>query len=315
MYATKEQSEEDGLFLLNTRVVPQHLKTSSDANQRWNLATLGILARSGVIKWDYIRGKAAHSELTNPSDYERSDIAIRLLKPGFFKDDFWKNIEVDRKIFQTRTADNYKSLLKVLEGKACTGEIIASTYSLPNANCVTACAGCAYCREQGNPKTRGTRGITPPPTILTKNERFNEFAFVDNKNVLSPRIICGLGNDLFEITRRKRRKILDLLISKMDIKLLASNELIRHEIYADLKPGQQNLMWENTENFDYSINPKVETLVFIDPNSTDLLNVTSDDLPFVVILGKQTFVSSEKPLADQEGFYPYDDWKRILESI
>ena len=101
----------------------------------------------------------------------------------------------------------------------------------------------------------------------------------------------------------------------MDIKLLASNELIRHEIYADLKPGQQNLMWENTENFDYSINPKVETLVFIDPNSTDLLNVTSDDLPFVVILGKQTFVSSEKPLADQEGFYPYDDWKRILESI
>ena len=263
-----------------------------------------------MISWDYARDD-------NSDTAHKGDIAIRILKTGWDDPSFWKDtVEPERIKTQNRVSAELDNVMSILDGNECAGRVIAQSYELKEnsgyeCKCVIRCASCHYCRKN-NIKVGLAPEIAPSSFVSTNpTHPLKKLAF-RGMNVLSPRIICEFDGDFFGQRRRERRRNLDNIISKMNIKLVVSSNESRDIIFEDIKKISQKVMWEKVEQFEYVAAPKVETLIFIDDDSTHLLDIDEEGFPMVVIMGAKNLHHSERSLSDQESSYTYNDLKTLL---
>ena len=77
----------DGLHRLPITATPPHLATNSEYNEHWNLLTVSLFARAGVVQWDFSFADFPDDAEEPPDD--RGWITVRLLRGDHARDDLW----------------------------------------------------------------------------------------------------------------------------------------------------------------------------------------------------------------------------------
>jgi ATP-dependent DNA helicase RecQ len=262
MYRSREPLA-DGRIRLPITATHRDLKQNSDYNETWNLFTIGLLARAGVLEWELCLERF---EDDDPSGW----ITVNLLRDDHGLDSLWGDVvnPVRERIFE----DSRQSLALLRRGslgEECVGDLLAANYSIATTtdevNALRSCAGCPNCRKRGR-----LNEVSPSPmpapigeTSLVAGSRLNSLAaegrfgrrltIVDRENELSS-------------SRRLRRFIEDLVLNE-GVRLLIADEQLLSALDGKL-PGVNvtdlpPLFVERLETFEPQTAPAVSTLVVV----------------------------------------------------
>ena len=170
------ESRGEDRWSVDVTVVPAHGMQQSDYNKAWNVRTLLLMARAGVIELD---SDAPETLIRLPGESEdtyevRQEEAatqyfnrttIRILNPRHREKSIWNNeIQATRVRGEHSTARSFKLLLAVLSGRVEVSDALIQLYEVDNGRWRIpvggGCAGCPVCRRNGD-----TRWQIPAPTV------------------------------------------------------------------------------------------------------------------------------------------------------
>lgn len=162
MYRNAEKSQEnDEVRLLDLTRPPAGLLQHSDYNREWNMRTLIMLARAGLIQLEAIKPislKRFESETEedfesrSKVEYEKSftQINVRIIEPKLMDRTFFEerlNIERERTIEPAKRA--FQEMMDSLVGKKEMSETLVGLFSDPEVIVSPVCRGCP--KSQGMP--------------------------------------------------------------------------------------------------------------------------------------------------------------------
>lgn len=181
MMKTREViGSDDNLWRVDLSVVPSNLKRQSDYNTSWNLRTLILLARAGIIEMDSeppIYNKIPlNNDLTELNqDDERAleKIVIRLLNSNHFDKQLWEeDIASTRKATIEAGQRNFSLLLSILSGQREMSAALLELYSINKESLrvrpTPVCNGCPVCRSRSLSKGNYTAPLVVPIQKLVK---------------------------------------------------------------------------------------------------------------------------------------------------
>jgi hypothetical protein len=137
----KRVSGTDDLVEIDLTVVPPRLHQESDYNQAWNVRTLILMARSGLIKLDSIpptlpERKPDESDTSYDARVDAlwaqyfNTITVRIIDPAHLRPEhFEARTAVDRERATAAAEKSFASLMAVLEGRREMGSALAELYS------------------------------------------------------------------------------------------------------------------------------------------------------------------------------------------
>jgi hypothetical protein len=169
-------------FRLNLHARPADITRDSPENQAWNLRTLSLMSRAGLIKLEAEPPPRRNSEESEEDWAARQKLAfeqyfaslvVRLLRGDLTDPDVWSSLvqEVRRR---TRQADEKNLLLmeEVLGGGRDIAEVFEEAYTIRGVEGLASeiasvfpqrsCGGCTNCRRVSRQPYSGFAG-TPPP--------------------------------------------------------------------------------------------------------------------------------------------------------
>jgi ATP-dependent DNA helicase RecQ len=181
MFARKS-SLADGRFQVPIDVKPSYnldLPTST-GNQEWNIRTLTLMSRAGLLKLDAEpppQRTDFDSDLLYKEalDRHRNLRTVRILNDAHLDLKTWDDlVEPARNQRQQWTYYSLKLMKEALKTKRCISEIFAEAYSIPKrevperrwVHVPRSCGGCPVCRKQGLESFAG--GIPLPAPVWSK---------------------------------------------------------------------------------------------------------------------------------------------------
>lgn len=146
---------------LNTR--PKHIQQDSDANAAWNLRTLVLLNRTGIIRLESSRPpdiEQAENESEVAFEIRRqsamedyfSSAYLTIIDAGHLDQKIWDSkVKTEREQMFAASNQSYNRITKLLRGDVEIGSLLQETYSIKTANGGASpmhiCAGCPVCRK------------------------------------------------------------------------------------------------------------------------------------------------------------------------
>lgn len=140
MLASAEPTGEDGLIRVDIRSVPSHISVNSERNAHWNLRTLTLMERAGVV--------ALHTD-PPPSPRENewretwdarkqvlfekydSTIPLRLMHGQLDEVEWEREMDIAAKLMHTNDKRGLDAMLSVVGQKSRMCELLADTYEVP----------------------------------------------------------------------------------------------------------------------------------------------------------------------------------------
>ena len=299
--------------------VPTNVDLHSAYNERWNLLTVMLLARAGVVAWDFSLPESAEgSESDDPSNH--GWLTVKLLRGDLQFDQVWTDhIESVRREMVRATQYGIRDMKKALQGDQCTGSLIADNYTikrLPKFRlyCAGACGGCPYCRIQGKKRWSSLASI---PSAIEANRSIASSALHSfaRPGEFGPRlIVCTEGGEL-ERSQRRLKRILTWLLRMGKLRLVVYPQRWMTDVFEVLKSEREPIMTTRTEDFDPILDVGVPTLLLLEGRSCPeaWLKGSSRSSLFVVVgdasaqVGKQEFL-----LRDCDGAYPFRDLENLV---
>ncbi len=197
MFSNKEVLG-DGLYKIPINkppaMDPEHINMENSYNESWNIRTLILMARSGLIELD------AQSVFNNNMSSEEKDFApaekmndgsksenkfriVRILDERHLQEQIWeKKVEGNRERTAASTKKGNRLLEEVLDQEKdpqkCIADIFSEVYTVNtghlqiingNAKISKSCGGCSYCRSQ---KREAYAGGNPDPRPIWKDTRY-----------------------------------------------------------------------------------------------------------------------------------------------
>lgn len=163
---------------LNTR--PTHIHQDSDANVAWNLRTLVLLNRAGIIRLESeeppdtqrIDGEtdsAFEARRQKATEEYFATAYLTILNDGHLKEEVWETIvQPERSRMYAASRDSFDRMNHLLGGKREIGELLRDTYTVRTSNggprpehC---CSGCPACRATGTETSH--RFSHPEPDLV-----------------------------------------------------------------------------------------------------------------------------------------------------
>lgn len=299
--------------------VPSKLDHHSDYNERWNLLTASLMARSGALAWDL-----SLDELPNDSDSfvdSRGWLTVRILRADHHSPNFWRDVvEEVRTRMGNGPRDGFKHLRTALSGRDCMGEIVARNYSISSppgfqTECQQSCGGCARCRRNGRGRWSSPSpcpsAIEAPVTSQTQLHRLAA------RGKWGTRMIVGVEAKTMQSGRRLRRAV-HSLIAAGGIQMLVVPDGLLHmaQNWGPVQGGGRlPLMVSPLRDFDPITEVGVPTLVVVDEGTDPepLLDGSARSGLFVVLGPSDLRVGGTgRPLLDHDGAFRLDDLERIL---
>jgi len=160
-----EYLKETGVWRINLKTRPNHVQQDSDANVAWNLRTLVLMNRSGIIRLesqeppvveqgDGESERAFKLRLERIMDEYFTTAYVKVLHDGHLDEDVWNSIvQTERARMYSANHDAFERMNQLLEGKTEIGELLKATYTVATANGGPlpehSCSGCSVCRTRG----------------------------------------------------------------------------------------------------------------------------------------------------------------------
>lgn len=266
MYRSSETLE-GGRIRVPITATRRDLTRNSDYNEKWNLFTVGLLARAGVLEWEL---NLERTEDDDPSGW----ITVNLLRTDHDLDELWSE-EVDP--VRDRILEDSKRSLALLRrgarGDECVGQLIAANYSIATSSdqvkALRSCGGCPNCR-----RTKRLNAVGPSPmpaplgrTNLVIGSRLNALA-AEGRLGRRITIVDRLGK---LSSPRRLRRFIESLVLHEGVRLLLADEQLLSTLDGKL-PGVSvtdlpPLFVEALENFEPLTAPAVSTLVVVRTHS------------------------------------------------
>jgi superfamily II DNA/RNA helicase len=173
--------EDKGVWRVDLRTRPTHIHQDSDANVSWNLRTLVLLNRVGIIRLESHKPPSierSENELERDFELRRQKIMedffatayLTILNDGHLEEKTWETL-VQQERFRMYSASNesYDRMNQLLSGKIEIGRLLNETYKIKTTNGGSYpyqyCSGCTQCRN--NKIEASNRFIQPEPDLVT----------------------------------------------------------------------------------------------------------------------------------------------------
>lgn len=175
MFAEKTPLDH-GRYRIQLHARPPRLRRSTEANVAWNVRTLTLMARAGLIRLSHEPPQATAVAAVDTS-------VIEILDPLHLERDTWdRRLEPLRLTSSERSKRSLRLLKDLLQGQRDAAEILREVYSIdqhaqggPRVIPQRACGGCAACRRAGRAPYPGVDGHPEPvraaPARLTARWR------------------------------------------------------------------------------------------------------------------------------------------------
>ena len=148
IYETRSDEWPDGSFLVDLKAVRSGLRTSNDANEKWNMRTLQLMARTGLLELNVDLGSEVDQDDFNPGGLW-FDMRVRLLRHDHRMKETWGGI-VEECRAATLSAGNKNLLLvkRMLDKKDEMSAILSELYSSKESDWpVTVSSVCGGCSD------------------------------------------------------------------------------------------------------------------------------------------------------------------------
>jgi ATP-dependent DNA helicase RecQ len=181
LISTGEYAVSTGIWRINLKNRPSHIQQDSDANVAWNLRTLVLLNRAGVIRFESQEPPTVEKkeeESDQEFDLRRQEIMdeyyttayVRVLNDGHRDEKVWETVvQAERDRMYAASNDAYKRIEQLLEGKTEIGQLLKATYTVATQNGGPvpqhSCSGCSVCRSRGVETSQ--RFAHPEPDLVT----------------------------------------------------------------------------------------------------------------------------------------------------
>ena len=304
----------DGSLRVPVSVPPTMRPSDIDMNSRynidWNLRTLTLLSRAGIIELDSVvppkierqgdvvedNGKAAEHYRQLLHEYRNHRI-IRILDQEHLYQETWPNRVENLRQKTASARDRGVDLMQeILNGKRCISEIFAEMYSIPRreepfrrgVTVVGACGGCVHCRERGESPFANPSPRIPPPAWRPNYQVGHELArlmmghrlmaiFYEPTDV-NPRI----GRDRIE-------RVIRWLVMQGVRNMIINNEDIWNRVKKTLKNIPDAYVFRFSQ-YRLMNMPQIATVIFLGDreyiSSSLLLRLTdsSTELPRILLI-------------------------------
>jgi superfamily II DNA/RNA helicase len=144
----------------------------SRENEAWNLRTLSLMMRSGLIRLDAEPPPVLEDDTEGATDgFERyvTSAVVEIVDPGHLDSDVWRRVvEPARQATMRSSTTSHALMLRALDVSLDLAELFARAYAIgsdtilgPRAATTPqpACGGCPHCRAIGRPPYTGEPGI------------------------------------------------------------------------------------------------------------------------------------------------------------
>lgn len=306
----------DGLYRLPLTAIPSDVPANNEYNERWNLLTVSLLARTGALEWDY--SLEERDEEGNTSD--RGWLTVRLVRGDYQADAFWAAVEPVRQAMVRKSRKGLASLRRAAASDDCTGVLVADSYRIDDqadlrTTCLASCGGCPWCRAHAR---RRWASASPTPAAISGSGAAG--AVLDRlatRGALGKRLIVCIDAETTSRLRRLRAFLRTILMTG-EIGLVVGEPSVVASVLAAL-PAPDSLehpvMVDTAADFDPVTAVGVPTLIFIPAGSDPLAWLQgSARAPLTVVCGPADAPVAGGPatLALQDGAYTLADLERLL---
>lgn len=157
----------------------ERLDMRGERNEAWNVRTLTLMARAGLLELDAEPG-AEDAVPAGPPDATR---VVRILDEDHTSRARWEQrIQPLRHRSYAVGGESVERLTDVLFGRRCAAEVFAEAYTLrgrgpesPGAEVARCCSGCPFCRARSAPAVRSALPV-PAPRAATPRITDGELA-------------------------------------------------------------------------------------------------------------------------------------------
>lgn len=280
----------------------EDIDMNSEQNQAWNIRTLTLMSRAGLIEIDSERPpliKNFESEYAYQQAWElhRESRFIRILDGSHLRKQTWENkIEPIRQQRQNWSYKNLELMREALRSERCISEILAEAYTIGDraipeprktVRVSPACGGCPVCRKQGRSRFSG---IMPAPSPIWQNPKL--FVGEELKRLLAGDKLMLI---LYESMEDKSWKLKSPQFFKWLIDRGINNLVISDEFYgryiADINQTSGAFLFV-FEKYQPLLMPHIPTLIFHPPGKAIPDNYLSpnrtSDAPLIILLPLDT---------------------------
>ena len=151
-------------YRVSLDTVPSHLPEGFGQSAKWNVRTLNLMARAGIIRLLFDYGNPGLDEETRIGcvDYEIVDGS------KLTSDQWQESLDVARAQVWQSQASSLQSMKNILNQTACVGRILAAHYKANykggTLHVAPICRGCGVCRSDGHVPV-GTSPVEPAPLL------------------------------------------------------------------------------------------------------------------------------------------------------
>ena len=314
------QHVDDDLLRLPLTATPSDVPTNSEYNERWNLFTVSLLARTGVVKWDFSFADFQEDGESRPAD--RGWLTVHMLRGDHQSDSFWQDqVEPVRRTMVERSRGSLLYLRQALRGDVCTGVLIAESYRITRPSelrtvGLASCGGCPRCRRDG--RARWASPSPSPAAISVSQEASNSpLSRLAVRGAFGPRVAICVDPTRFGQGRRLRN-LLRVLIAAGRIGLVVVTADQMSAVMSALPHPdslEHPLMLDPLEHFDPVSAVGVPTLLLL-PAQADpgewLEGSARSPLMVLCGPGEAPVRGGPTTLAEQDGSYALADVERLL---
>ena len=174
LYDSAQRAEGGDVLLVDLSVRPPHIPRQTDLNATWNLRTLVLMARAGLIRLESVRPPTLmreHSETDQEFDtrleqhfrYWSQRTAIRVMDPSSLDETYFENaINLEREAANQRGSKSLQSLVQAISGEVDMGAALAEFYrsNAPGRTTLVSKV-CRTCQSADCPRDSAYQNPTP----------------------------------------------------------------------------------------------------------------------------------------------------------
>lgn len=159
--------------------LPIQVSSRSEKNQLWNMNTLVLMARAGLLHFETLPGPKDPEDETAWTERRRR-VGLRILEDTKTQKRFEQRLtDLRRNIIRSRTGQR-KQVMELLNGDTCFGTLFASAYRfqamlrddvMVSSVPVPTCSGCPVCRR---PSLKAIDPVVPASTPRTSYEGLSD---------------------------------------------------------------------------------------------------------------------------------------------